>query len=69
MNDTQIKLLNKVIASCIDCGGDPGGPYWTDTGDTFEAILDFIRTFREDELAIQYIPFEEFRVYRVKGKE
>lgn len=69
MDDTQIKLFNKVVASCIDCGGDPGGPYWTDVGDTVEVILDFICTFREDKLAIQYIPFEEFRVYRVKEKE
>lgn len=69
MTERQITLLNKMIDACINCGGDPGGPYWIDVGETFEAILDFIRTFREDELAIQYIPYEEFRVYRVKEKE
>ena len=69
MDDRQIALLNRMIASCIDCGGDLGGPYWIDTGNTFEAILDFIHTFRDGKLAIQYIPFEEFRVYRVKKEE
>ena len=69
MDDTQIKLLNKMIASCIDCGGDPGGPYWTDVGATLEAILDFVRIFRDGKLAIQYIPDEEFRVYRVEKED
>lgn len=65
MNDTQIKLLNRMIASCIDCGGDLGGAYWTNTGETLEAISYFIHSF-PDNLAIQYVPFKEFRVYRIK---
>ena len=38
MTERQIVLLNKMIDACINCSGDPGGPYWTDVGDTVEAI-------------------------------
>lgn len=69
MTERQIVLLNKMIDACINCGGDPGGPYWIDVGDTFEAILDFLRTFRGDKLAIRYIPFEKFEVYRVEKED
>lgn len=69
MTDTQLKLLNRVIASCINCGGDPGGPYWRNVGVTLEAILDFTRTFCDDELAIRYIPFQKFEVYRVEKED
>lgn len=30
MTDYEITLLNQMIEACIDCGGDPGGPYYTD---------------------------------------
>ena len=68
MNERQIALLNKMIDACINCGGDPGGPYWIDVGETFEAILDFVSSFR-DNLAVQYIPYEEFRIYKVEREE
>lgn len=68
MTERQIILLNKVIDACINCGGDPGGPYWTDVGETFEAISDFASSFH-DNLAVQYIPYEEFRVYKVEREE
>lgn len=68
MNERQIALLNKMIDACINCGGDPGGPYWIDVGETFEAILDFVSSFR-DNLAIQYIPNKEFRIYKVEREE
>lgn len=68
MTERQIILLNKVIDACINCGGDPGGPYWTDVGETFEAISDFTSSFH-DNLAVQYIPHEEFRVYKVERGE
>lgn len=68
MTERQIVLLNKMIDACINCGGDPGGPYWIDVGETFEAISDFIHSF-PDNLAVQYIPHEEFRVCKVEEKE
>ena len=68
MDDRQIALLNRMIAFCIDCGGDSGGPYWTNTDGTFDAILDFLRTFRGYKLGIRYIPFEKFEIYRI-GRE
>lgn len=68
MTERQITLLNKMIDACINCGGDPGGPYWIDVGETFEAILDFVSSFR-DNLVIQYIPNEEFRIYKVEREE
>lgn len=68
MTERQIILLNKVIDACINCGGDPGGPYWTDVGETFEAISDFASSFH-DNLAVQYIPHKEFRVCKVEREE
>lgn len=68
MTERQIILLNKVIDACINCGGDPGGPYWTDTKETFEAISDFIFSI-PDDLAVQYIRYEEFRVCKVEKEE
>lgn len=68
MTEHQIILLNKMIDACIYCGGDPGGPYWTDVGETFEAISDFASSFR-DNLAVQYIPHKEFRIYKVEREE
>ena len=65
MTERQITLLNRMIDACINCGGDPGGPYWIDVGETFEAILDFASSFR-DNLAVQYIPNKEFRIYKVE---
>lgn len=64
----QIALLNRMIDACINCGGDSGGPYWTDTDDTFEAISDFIFSF-PDNLAVQYTPHEEFRVYKLEEED
>ena len=69
MDDTQIKLFNKVIASCIDCGGDPGGPYWTSVGATEEVILDFLRTFCGYKMGIRYIPFEKIEVFRIEKED
>lgn len=68
MTERQIVLLNKMIEACINCGGDPGGPYWIDVGETFEAISDFVSSFH-DNLAVQYIPHKEFRVYKVEREE
>lgn len=68
MTKHQIVLLNKMIDACINCGGDPGGPYWTDVGETFEAISDFTSSFY-DNLAVQYIPHKEFRIYKVEREE
>lgn len=68
MTERQILLLNKMIDACIICGGDPGGPYWTDVGETFEAISDFAYSF-DDNLAVQYIPQEEFRIYKIDKEE
>lgn len=68
MTERQIILLNKMIEACINCGGDPGGPYWIDVGETFEAILDFASSFH-DNLAVQYIPHKEFRIYKVEREE
>ena len=68
MTERQIVLLNKMIEACINCGGDPGGPYWTDVGETFEAISDFASSFH-DNLAVQYIPHKEFRIYKVEREE
>ncbi len=65
MTERQITLLNRMIDACIYCGGDPGGPYWTDTEETFEAISNFIFSF-PDNLAVQYIPHKEFRVYKLE---
>ena len=50
MTEHQIILLNKMIDACIYCGGDPGGPYWTDVGETFEAISDFIHSFPDNNI-------------------
>lgn len=68
MTERQITLLNKMIDACINCGGDPGGPYWIDVGETFEAILDFVSSFH-DKLSVQYVPYEEFRVRKVEREE
>ena len=68
MTERQIVLLNKMIEACINCGGDPGGPYWIDVGETFEAILDFASSFH-DNLVVQYIPHKEFRIYKVEREE
>lgn len=68
MTERQIALLNKMIDACINCGGDPGGPYWIDVGETFEAILDFVSSFH-DKLSVQYVPYEEFRVRKVEREE
>lgn len=68
MNNHQIALLNKMIDACINCGGDSGGPYWTDVKATFEAISDFASSFY-DNLAVQYIHHEEFRVCKVEKEE
>lgn len=68
MNKHQIALLNKMIDACINCGGDSGGPYWTDVGETFEAISNFTSSFSYN-LAVQYIPNEEFRIYKVEKEE
>lgn len=68
MTEHQIVLLNKMIDACINCGGNPDGPYWTDVGETLEAISDFIFSF-PDNLAVQHIPYEEFRVYKVEREE
>lgn len=68
MTERQIALLNKMIDACINCRGDLGGPYWIDVGETFEAISDFIFSF-PDNLAVQYIPHKEFRVYKVEKEE
>lgn len=65
MSDRQIALLNKMIDACINCGADPGGPHWTDTNKTFEAISDFIFSV-PDNLAVQYIPHKEFRVCKIE---
>ena len=58
MTERQIVLLNKMIEACINCGGDPGGPYW----------MDFASSFH-DNLAVQYIPHKEFRIYKVEREE
>lgn len=68
MTERQIMLLNKMIDACINCGGDPGGPYWIDVGETFEAILDFTSSFH-DNISVQYIPYQEFRVCKVEREE
>lgn len=68
MTERQITLLNRMIDACINCGGDPGGPYWIDVGETFEAILDFVYSF-DGKLSVQYIPYEEFRVCKVEKEE
>ena len=68
MTERQILLLNKMIDAYINCGGDPGGPYWIDIGETFEAISDFASSFH-DKLSVQYIPHQEFRVCRVEKEE
>nr|DAE40705.1 MAG TPA: hypothetical protein [Caudoviricetes sp.] len=65
MTERQIALLNKMIDACINCGGDPGGPYWTDVGETLKAISDFTSSF-SDKLSVQYIRHEEFRVCKVE---
>lgn len=64
MIDRQISRLNKMLDAC----SDPGVLYWKDTGETFEAISDFIHSF-PDNLAVQYIPHEEFRIYKIDGEE
>lgn len=33
MTERQVAFLNKMIDACINCGGDRGGPYWTDAPD------------------------------------
>lgn len=33
MTDYEITLLNQMIEACIDCSGDPGGPYYTNVED------------------------------------
>lgn len=43
MTDYEVELLNKLIENCIYCGGDPGGPYYTDVEDTELAIKNFLR--------------------------
>ena len=68
MAEHQITLLNRMIDACINCGGDPGVPYWIDVGETFEAILDFASSFH-DKLSVQYIPYQEFRVCKVEKEE
>lgn len=68
MTERQIVLLNKMIDACINCGGDPGEPYWIDVGETFEAISDFAFSFH-DNLAVQYIPHKEFRIYKLEKEE
>ena len=68
MTERQIALLNKMIDACINCGGNSNEPYWTHTESVFEAISDFIFSF-SDNLAVQYIPFREFRVYRLEKEE
>ena len=68
MTERQILLLNKMIDACINCGGDLGGPYWIDIGETFEAISDFASSFH-DKLSVQYIPHQEFRVCKVEKEE
>ena len=68
MTERQILLLNKMIDAYINCGGDPGGPYWIDIGETFESISDFASSFH-DKLSVQYIPHQEFRVCKVEKEE
>lgn len=41
MTDYEIELPNKLIENCIYCGGDLGGPYYTDVEDTELAIKIF----------------------------
>lgn len=43
MTERQIVLLNKMIEACINCGGDPGGPYWIDDSTFLIRSLEFIK--------------------------
>lgn len=44
MTDYEVELLNKLIENCINCGGDIGGPYYTDVEDTELAIKNFFKS-------------------------
>lgn len=63
MTDYEVELLNKLIENCIYCGGDLGGPYFTDVEDTEFAIKNFLRAI-DPTLDVKYIDQETFFVYR-----
>ena len=63
MTDYEVELLNRLIENCIYCGGDIGGPYYTDVKDTELAIKNFLRVI-DPTLDVKYIKHETFFVYR-----
>lgn len=63
MTDYEIELLNKLIENCIVCGGDGGGPYYTNISNTELAIENFLRVI-DPTLGVKYIDQETFFVYR-----
>lgn len=63
MTDYEITLLNQMIEACIDCGGDPGGPYYTDVVKTEKVIREFIQTI-DPTLDVYFSSDYNFRVYR-----
>lgn len=63
MTDCEVELLNKLIENCIYCGGDGGGPYYTNIGNTESAIENFLRAI-DPTLSVKYIDQEPFFVYR-----
>ena len=63
MTDYEVELLNKLIENCIYCGGDRGGPYYTDVENTELAIKNFLRVI-DPTLDVKYIKHETFFVYR-----
>ena len=72
MTDYEITLLNQMIETCIDCGGDYGGPYYTNVAKTEKVIREFIQTidpaldvvFGFDSIYLGNV----FKVYRKEKK-
>lgn len=72
MTDYEITLLNQMIEACIDCGGDPGGPYYTNVTATENAIRTFIHAV-DPTLDVVFGPDyarfgDVFKVYRKEEK-